>query len=249
MYRMVNIQEKIKENRDVYSIIFRDDIKVKPGQFAMIWIPGVDEFPMSFSYIGNAKGFTFKVIGEGTKALSTLEVGERLFYRGPYGKFYTEKGEKALFIAGGTGVASLAPFIEDSNFKEKIVVIGAKTKDDLFFIDRLKNKSSVFTIFTEDGSLGIKGLATDSLKLYNFDSVYACGPEKMIRVIVDQIGNKEMQASLERYMKCGIGLCDSCAINGFRVCADGPVFNKNDLILMKDLGRNYRTPSGKISSY
>ncbi|MGC8565311.1 MAG: dihydroorotate dehydrogenase electron transfer subunit [Thermoplasmata archaeon] len=244
MYRMVTIDEKIMENKNVYTILFRDDSNIRPGQFAMIWIPGIDEIPMSFSYTGEKKGFTFKIIGDGTRALSMLKEGDRLFYRGPYGKYYFEEGKKAIFIAGGTGISSLAPFIEKSEFEEKFVLIGAKSSEDLYFIERLKSYSLM--IFTEDGSMGKKGMVMDGMDYFDFDTIYACGPERMIRSIVDRKKEKNIQASLERYMKCGIGICDSCSINGFRVCVDGPVFGKSDLLKMKDLGENYRSPSGKL---
>lgn len=245
MYRVARVLKKVRENENVYTLLFSDILNVRPGQFAMIWIPGKDELPMSFSYTGEIKGFTFKVVGEGTRALSMLNEGDRIFYRGPYGKYYTEEGKRAIFVAGGTGIASIAPFIEYSKFEEKITVLGAKTKGELFFIDRLKKHSDSILIFTEDGSMGNKGLATDGLDYYEFDTIYACGPEKMIRAIVDSKKGMNMQASLERYMKCGIGVCDSCSINGFRVCVDGPVFRIDELLKMEDLGKNYRSPSGK----
>ncbi|MGC8663725.1 MAG: dihydroorotate dehydrogenase electron transfer subunit [Thermoplasmata archaeon] len=246
MYRITKVEKKVMENDNVFTIIFNDNVTVRPGQFAMIWIPGVDEFPMSFSYTRDKKGFTFKILGDGTRALSMLKEEDRIFYRGPYGKYYTEEGNKAIFIAGGTGIASIAPFVETSNFNEKIVILGAKTKNDIFFEERLRKYSSSIKIYTEDGSMGEKGLATDALSFYDYDTIYACGPEKMIRAIVDQNTKKNIQASLERYMKCGIGICDSCTINGYRVCVDGPVFNKDELLSMNDLGKNYRLPSGKI---
>lgn len=244
MYRIVKIKNKIEENKNVFTLLFEDDIKINPGQFAMVWIPGIDEFPMSFSYTGELKGFTFKVLGEGTRNLAKLSIGDRLFYRGPYGKYYTIEGEKALFVAGGTGIASLAPFIESSTFKKKYAIIGAKTKEELFFINRIESNVDSLLIYTEDGSLGSKGLVTDGIHKFEYDIIYACGPEKMLRKIID-MNVKNIQASLERYMKCGIGICDSCTINGFRVCVDGPVFRKEELLKMDELGIKTRLPSGK----
>jgi len=246
IYRRVNVKEKIRENDKTFTLLFDYELNVLPGQFAMVWLPNIDEFPMSFSYIGNFKGFTFKVIGEGTEKLSHLEKGDQFFIRGPYGSGYREKGNSALYIAGGTGISSLAPFIESSHFKRKVVVIGARSRNDLYFIERISKNADELIIFTEDGSYGLKGVVTDALS-DNFDSVYACGPEKMIRKIVDfyRFKNIELQASLERIMKCGIGICDSCTINGYRVCVDGPVFEKGDLINMNDLGIVGRLPSGR----
>jgi len=246
MFIPVKVVEKVQENKDVFTVKTDFSIKPLPGQFAMIWLPGIDEFPMSFSYVDDHPGFTFKVLGNGTKKLSEMNEGDRIFIRGPFGNGYREYGENALFIAGGTGIASLAPFIEKSKFKKKTILIGFKNKNDVFFLERLKKYGDV-SIFTEDGSLGKKGLVTDGINIENIDSVYVCGPEKMLRKIIDLLGDKNVsiQASLERYMKCGIGICDSCSINGFRVCVDGPVFSKEDLLKMPDLGIFNRLPSGK----
>ncbi len=246
MFIPAKIVEKVQENRDVFTVKIDAKIKPIPGQFAMVWLPGIDEFPMSFSYVEKYPGFTFKVLGKGTEAFSNLKEGDRINIRGPFGKHYTEIGENALFVAGGTGVASLAPFIEKSNFKKKTILLGFKSKDDAFFLNRLKKEGDLF-VYTEDGSLGSKGIVTDGLNIDGIDSVYACGPEKMLRKIIDILKNEKvnLQASLERYMKCGIGICDSCSINGFRVCVDGPVFSKEDLLKMPDLGIFNRLPSGK----
>lgn len=246
IYERVMVLEKVKENTRVYTLFFKNEMKVKPGQFAMVWIPGVDEFPMSFSYTGEVKGFTFRVVGKGTSAFSSLEKGDVFFIRGPYGNSYTELGESALFLAGGTGISSLAPFIEISGFRKKVLVIGARNAEDLYFLERLKNYVDELLVFTEDGTYGMRGLATDGLS-DKYDTIYTCGPEKMVRKILDFSVEKgvNMQASLERIMKCGIGICDSCTINGYRVCADGPVFSKVDLTKMHDLGNFTRSSSGR----
>ncbi|HEU12496.1 MAG: dihydroorotate dehydrogenase electron transfer subunit [Thermoplasmata archaeon] len=246
IYERVYVKESVRENRDVYTLLFESGIRVIPGQFAMVWIPGADEFPMSFSYTSGLKGFTFKVVGKGTETFSKLREGDSFFIRGPYGKGYMEYGQRATFISGGTGISSLAPFIEISKFSSKRLIMGARSKENLYFIERLRDKVDELIVFTEDGSYGRKGLATDGLR-YDHDVIYACGPERMIRKILDISVEKDIQifASLERMMKCGIGICDSCTINGYRVCVDGPVFSRADLINMPDLGRYTRLPSGR----
>ena len=126
--------------------------------------------------------------------------------------------------------------------KRLAFVIGAKTKNELLFLNQLEplctEQSTIAT--TEDGSYGIKCLATEPLqKLLSkeeFDMVYACGPEPMTRQVF-QLTEKHvvpMEASLERLMRCGIGLCGSCVIGKYRVCKDGPVFNSQQLRTVKD---------------
>jgi len=221
----------------------------KPGQFVMVWVPGVDEVPMSLSHIGEIQGITVKKVGEATQALYNMEKGDKIGIRGPYGHGFIEKGRKALFVAGGIGIASLLPLIKAYS-GEKHVILAARTKDLLLFQDEI-NGIAKLHIATDDGSLGFKGLATELMEnlvdKQNFDIVYTCGPEKMMKGVYEiciEYG-MDMQASLERYMKCGIGICDSCSINGYRVCRDGPVFDIGMLSKMDEFGKWKRNESGK----
>jgi len=122
------------------------------------------------------------------------------------------------------------------------LVIGAKTKSELLFLtqfDALCTKQSTIAA-TEDGSYGLKCLATEPLDKFlnkeKLDMVYACGPEPMIRQVFDLAEKRgiAMEASLERLMRCGIGLCGSCVIGKYRVCRDGPVFTAAQLREVKD---------------
>jgi dihydroorotate dehydrogenase electron transfer subunit len=105
-------------------------------------------------------------------------------------------------------------------------------------------------ITTDDGSLGIRGFTTDALKGLlkeeSFDCVYTCGPEMMMKKVFGlckEFG-VECQASLERYMKCGIGVCGQCCIDGLRVCKDGPVFSSEQLRKLDEFGVFERNKSG-----
>ena len=221
----------------------------EPGQFAMIWIPSIDEIPMSLSHIGEMQAITVKKVGEATHALYEMGKGDRIGIRGPYGKGFTEKGGKALFVAGGIGIAPLLPLIK--KYKgEKHVILAARTKSMLLFENELA-KIARLHIATDDGSHSFKGFATDLMKKLiderEFDIVYTCGPEIMMKKVFDicKENGIDMQASLERYMKCGIGICDSCTINGYRVCKDGPVFDFATLSKMPDFGKWKRNEAGK----
>lgn len=224
-----------------------------PGQFVMVWVPGVDEFPMSVSYSGERFGFTYQIVGEGTKALATMKTGDKVGIRGPYGRGFSIRGKRMLVVGGGAGMAPLGLLIEEAAGHGASVsaVIGARTSKELLFEKRSAAAKARILVSTDDGSKGFKGLATelatDLITKEAFDSMCACGPERMIVGLLG-ISRKEsipMQASLERLMKCGIGICDSCAIDGRHVCRDGPVFFDDDLTSFNELGKTKLDPSGR----
>jgi dihydroorotate dehydrogenase electron transfer subunit len=219
----------------------------------MIWIPDVDEIPMSVSYISkNIKGITFKKVGDATEALSDLKKGYKIGIRGPYGNGFKINGKNILFVAGGTGIAAIAPAAKIA-FQKNIsstVVLGSRCKDELFFEKRFQKYSNDCIFCTDDGSCGEKGFTTDILekiiKKQNFSSIITCGPEIMMKKIIDSYKKIPIQASLERYMKCGFGLCGQCTIGeGLRVCKEGPVFEGKKLRKIKEFGLYKKDSSGK----
>ncbi len=250
--KITKILEVKNEVKDIKTITFNHPEGVDPGQFFMIWIPGVDEIPMSVSYIDkDVKGITFRKVGDATSALYKLKKEDRIGIRGPYGNGFELQGNHILFVGGGTGVATLAPAVEYvvKNKSSATVIIGAKTKNELFFEDRLEKCGVTILISTDDGSKGFKGSATDLaqdiLKKENFDSVLTCGPEVMMKILLDST-TIPFQASLERYMKCAIGLCGQCCIGeGLRVCIDGPIFDGKTLKNIQDFGVYRRDSAGR----
>jgi dihydroorotate dehydrogenase electron transfer subunit len=251
---IVKIKTVKIENTSVKTIIFPYSKKTKPGQFFMIWIPGVDEIPMSVSMIQDeVKSITFKKIGDATTALFNLKENELIGIRGPYGNGFSFNRSDHLFIGGGTGIAMIASAVEAClNKSDSVnVIIGAKSKKELFFVKRLMNTKANVFIATDDGSEGFKGYASDlALKIIeeqSIKSVYTCGPELMMKSILNICNKKNisLQASLERYMKCAVGICGQCCIsNGIRVCVEGPIFSHKELNKINDFGRFMRKPSG-----
>ena len=250
--KIVKILDVKKEAEKINTILFNYPEKASPGQFFMIWIPDVDEIPMSISYIHNEiKGITFKNVGNATSALEKLKKGDQIGIRGPYGNKFNLEFEKILFVAGGTGIATITPAVEifrKSN-KKSFVIIGAKTKNEIFFKDRLEKSGAKIFISTDDGSYGFKGYATDLYQDINkkekFDSVITCGPEIMMKTLHEQRDNLHFQASLERYIKCAIGICGQCCIgDGIRVCKEGPIFDGKTLKTIKDFGSFRRDSAG-----
>jgi len=258
--RTVEITRIQRESPDIVTLYFQDEecSKASPGQYAMIWIPGGEEIPMSLSTInpGGDSSLTVREVGDATKVLCNMKAGNRIGVRGPFGKGYTLLGNEPLLVAGGSGVASLAPLVEA--FIEKGVkptfILGARTESDLPFRGRLeKLLGDDLVLATDDGSCGFDGFSSQCAdKLMDersFDAVYTCGPELMMVAVFDEAESRgvPVQASLERYIKCAHGLCGSCAIGPYRVCMDGPVFDSEKLReVREDFGSRKMDPTGKI---
>jgi len=250
--KITKITKTTEETFNVKTLMFEYLGDITPGQFFMIWIPGIDEIPMSVSYLEkDIKGITFKKVGDATKALFELKKGDKIGVRGPYGNGFKIEGKKILLVAGGTGIAMIAPVAEEI-FNKKIstsIILGAKNKDELFFENRLKKSDLEIYVTTDDGSKGFKGLATDLakdlIKKNRFDSVLTCGPELMMKKLYEICLDISFQASLERYMKCGIGICGQCCVGkGLRVCKEGPVFDEKMLKNIEDFGIFKRNAAG-----
>jgi dihydroorotate dehydrogenase electron transfer subunit len=226
----------------------------------MLWIPGVDEVPLSImdATEDGRVAVSVKAVGEATRALHQKRAGETVGMRGPFGNSLTMQGRKPLMVGGGTGVAPL--MFLTRKFVSKAVsitfVLGAKTKDELLFrseLEKLGKKRVCLVTSTEDGSCGLTGLCTEPVEQMlaeeEFDIIYASGPEQMILKVFElaESHRVNMQASLERLMRCAIGLCGSCVIGKYRVCADGPVFTSRQLREVKgEFGLSKRDRSGRI---
>ena len=254
---ITEIIENKKEAEDIRTISFYFSEKIIPGQFLMIWIPNVDEIPMSVSYNNREiKGITFRKVGEATSALYDLKKGEKIGIRGPYGNGFSLKGKHILFVGGGTGIATLAPAVEEAIKKDikSTVIIGVKNKSELFFEKRFNECGANVVVSTNDGSAGKKGLASEIAKKIlqkeKIDSVITCGPELMMKTLLNYSNGISLQASLERYIKCAIGICGQCCIGeGLRVCVEGPVFDGNSLKNIEDFGVYKRDAAGIKITY
>ncbi|UCE16490.1 MAG: dihydroorotate dehydrogenase electron transfer subunit, partial [Candidatus Bathyarchaeota archaeon] len=230
-----------EENSTIKTFTFRDKhcAEAKPGQFVMVWVPGVDEVPMSLSSISvdGVSSITVADVGEATKMLHQKKVGEVVGVRGPYGNGFALTGGNVMIVGGGTGLTPLVPLAENLvKLSSKIVfMVGAKTRDDIFFLDRIGTVVPEVVVTTEDGSYGLKGIVTELaeqiLEKQKFDMIYACGPEQMMfkMFLLAKRLNTPFQASLERYIRCGIGICGSCCMGEYRICRDGPVFSGEQL--------------------
>ena len=253
------IEKVVDETPTVRTIYFHDPVlaNVLPGQFAMVWIPGVNELPMSVMISENDEksGFTVRKRGESSTALYNLQVGQQIGVRGPYGNSFDIKDGEILLIGGGTGLVPLMRLIKFSKDTNKITLLmGSQTKEEVFFEDMAKNSWLYNDLncisVTEDGSYGEKGYVTDVLEKLleenTYDAIYTCGPELMMYKVVKLANEKGIfvQASLERMMKCGVGICGSCCVSQDLVCRDGTVFDGQYLAKNSEFGHLQRTKSG-----
>ena len=253
--RICKITEIKDETLLIKTFYFYDPMTVMGGQFVMVWVPGVDEVPMSVSYTGARKGITVAKVGPTTTKMHELSKGAQLGIRGPYGNgFDISKASKILAVAGGCGSAPIGPVLDQAivEKKEITLALGARTSQELLFKTRAKKLGIDLDISTDDGSEGYHGFVTDRvselIKEQTFDLIISCGPEVMLKKVVDLANDNSIpiQASLERYMKCGIGICDACAINGYQVCRDGPVFTGETLVNLSDFGSTQRDACGRM---
>lgn len=242
----VKIEEIKQETPSIKTFFFDHEFSFGPGQFVMVWVPGVDEIPMALS---SADSITVQKVGDATTAMFDLSPGASLGIRGPFGNGFT-KGEKMLAIAGGVGAAPLLPLAKSDCVMT--MLLGARTETELLFVDQLDESTDVL-IATDDGSLGQHGFVTDlmaDLNLAAYDRIAVCGPEPMMRAVLAKVDGSgyasKTEFSLHRYMKCGVGVCGSCCIDpdGLRVCRDGPVFSGEQL-KKTEFGHYSRDASGR----
>lgn len=258
------IEKVIDETPTVRTLVFSNKIlsSALPGQFAMVWIPGINELPMSImtsNEVGKA-AFTVRRHGPASTGLYNLKEGQQIGIRGPYGNSFDLKKGNLLLVGGGTGLVPLIRLISSVKPDDNItLLIGAKTKEEVFFEELakelLKNNPHQVIVTTDDGSYGEEGFVTDTVeKLVNhtrFDGVYTCGPEKMMYKTVQIAHSKGLfvQASLERMMKCGVGICGSCCFGEDLVCRDGTIFDGVHLLSNPEFGYFYRNKAGILEKY
>jgi dihydroorotate dehydrogenase electron transfer subunit len=253
----------IQESSNIRSLIFKDELSLlaEPGQFVMVWLPGIGEFPMSVSKpYGKNSSLVVKAMGEGSRALYNSKIGESLGIRGPYGTGFRipEREESALLVGGGTGIApilKLADLVSKEKSLEAHVVIGARSSDELPFLPLLEKMLGAKRVHasTDDGSYGFKGFAHEQvqalIETQKFDSIFCCGPEKMMLRVFEISREKKIppQFSLERIMKCGIAICGSCCIQDIVLCRDGPVLAGELLgTLLNEFGHLERDKTGSL---
>ncbi len=263
----MTIEDVIDETPTVRTLVFSDDYMqdALPGQFAMVWVPRAYELPMSVMIARDGRpAFTVRRHGPASTALYNVKKGEQIAVRGPYGRSFDVRNGHLLLVGGGTGLVPLMRLLSYSDPKNQItLMMGSQTKSEIFFDDIASDmlskhpENSRIVISTDDGSYGIRGRVTDVVddaflkSSEHFDAVYTCGPEIMMYKIMYTAHQNGVfaQASLERMMKCGVGLCGSCVAGSDIVCRDGTVFDASYLLTNPEFGNTYRDKSGVVKNW
>jgi dihydroorotate dehydrogenase electron transfer subunit len=235
--------------------------KAKPGNFVHLKVnSGSDGSPLlrrpfsihSVDRAGKRFEILLKVVGKGSAILSAKSPGEKVDLLGPIGNSFSHpsKGKEPVLVAGGMGIAPLwflytrlARRLSSENIT---VYLGAKSKRELLYAEKLKDTGAKLILSTDDGSAGKKGLVTEvflkEMKRRGRDAkrlaVYSCGPHRMLRRMSQIAKSLDLwcQVSLETHMACGVGACWGCVVKGNnetykRVCVDGPVFDAREVVL------------------
>lgn len=237
-YKSVEILENKEVSDGIYLMKLNASLKGAPGQFYMLNVGNLDPLlprPISIYDVGeNIISFLYQVVGKGTEIMAEKKPGDKIEILGPLGNGFTVEGEKVAVVGGGIGIAPLLYLCKKLKSENKYVEVflGYRTKP--YLTEEFKKIADKVSIATEDGSVGHKGYVTEIIGK-DFDTLYSCGPNLMMKSFKSlNICDREYY-SLEARMACGIGACLGCSIktvNGMkRVCHEGPIFSKNEVIL------------------
>ncbi len=252
-----------RETANVQTFTFDVSLGAEPGQFVMLWVPGVDEIPMSVANDdGKQLSITFFAVGEATNILAEKKVGDLVGLRGPFGTRFTwKKGQHLALVAGGYGVAPLLFTARKASAEGCRVeaIVGARSAEHLLCLDAFTALERVtLHVATDDGSKGHKGYGTDILTQVlqsgdAIDQVLACGPELMLKRVMEVADTADVssQLSMERYMKCGYGLCGNCTVDpiGIRMCVEGPVISGDTAKKIGEFGKYHRDEMGRKKTF
>ncbi|MBI2029938.1 dihydroorotate dehydrogenase electron transfer subunit [Candidatus Gottesmanbacteria bacterium] len=254
---LIPIKKVITESPRVKSYLFDANLNASPGQFIMLWIPGVGERPVAIYEEEGSFRISVANIGKVSGELHKFKAGDRVGIRGPYGTSFTlprAKGDLVM-VAGGYGIVPLAYLAIEAQKRgyNPTILNGARTAKEALYQDFLKKKKIKMLISTDDGSQGKKGYVHQLLLEYLSKNrkpkmLYTCGPEIMEYNVAKVCWAKKipLQVSVERYMKCGIGVCGSCSVDptGWRMCMEGPIVSGEDLKKITEFGKYHRSASG-----
>ena len=243
---MKDILFEISENKALTSSVYKmtllgdtDDITAS-GQFVNLKIEG-QYLRRPISVCDYEKGkltLIYKVVGVGTEKMSKMVEGDKLYILTGLGNGYdlSLAGDSPVLVGGGVGIPPLYNLCKKLivEGKKVSVILGVNTESELFYENEFKALGADVYVTTVDGSYGTKGFVTDALKnIDNISYTYSCGPFPMLRALA-KATECSGQYSLEERMGCGFGACMGCScktmLGNKRVCKDGPVFVKEEII-------------------
>lgn len=250
---------RIKDiSADTKLFTIKPGLKFDPGQFVLVGNLGFGEAPISITSTPGKNYFdlAIRIVGKVTKKLHELRTNDIIYIRGPYGNGFPIdkfKGKNILIITGGCGLAGLRSIIyyikeNSSNFGNIQIFYGTKTTEDILFKDEIKlwRKFAEVLITIEKPTKswrGNTGLITNLITTTTINTVNSlallCGPPIMFAKVSEKLlklgfAKDNIYASLERNMRCGVGVCQHCTCGEKYVCKDGPVFNLDEIEKMGD---------------
>ncbi len=252
-FRIVRFQQETAEtfSIELKPVSGQKEFFFEPGQFNMLYVFGTGEIPISVSGDPTKPEVlihTIRAVGNVTRSMNNLKVGDSIGVRGPFGASWPIKaaeGNDVIIVTGGIGLAPLRPVIyhmlaHREKFGKIVLLCGTRTPKDIIFHKELEKwyaGAELEVHITVDTALpswrGNVGVVTTLIGKAHFDhsrcTAMVCGPEIMMHFTVQElqkrgVDNKNIHVSMERNMQCGIGLCGHCQIGPRIVCKDGPVF-------------------------
>ena len=235
------ITENVKIAPDVFRMRLEGEVSAitKPGQFINIKLDGFYlRRPISvYDLDKNGVTVIYKVVGQGTEYMTTLEKGAQLDILTGLGNGYdlSRAGEKPLLLGGGLGVPPMYLLAKKLIAQGKTItaILGFNKKEEIFCKKEFEQLGAEVIITTADGSYGIKGFVTDAMKELSYTHVFCCGPQPMLRAVYENCSTSG-QFSFEERMGCGFGACMGCSCKTItgnkRICKDGPVLFKEEIL-------------------
>lgn len=237
-YRKARVISNEEVSKDIYKLVVEDKNEIKAGQFYMLKVNGGTFLPRPISICskdGDTLTFLYAVVGNGTKEFTKLRESDEISLTGPLGNgFDIEKDYgKVALVSGGIGTApmfELAKRLRAKNPDGKIDLYSG-FRDDIYLVDDFKEYVNDIKVSTNTGKHGHEGFVTDLLKAEEYDTVLCCGPEVMMKKVIEMCKEKNVAVyvSMEKHMACGVGACLVCTCKtkdgNKRTCKDGPVFD------------------------
>lgn len=235
----------VTENRKIASAVYEMTLSgdtsavTAPGQFVNIRLDGFFlRRPISVCDCESGTlRLIYKVVGNGTQAMSKLTNGAELDVLTGLGNGYNtgKSGDRPLLLGGGVGVPPMYMLAKKliSEEKDVTVILGFNTENEVFYENEFQALGAKVLVTTADGSKGIKGFVTDAMDKVDYTYFYTCGPEPMLKAVYNK-STTSGQFSFEERMGCGFGACMGCSCKtkygSKRICKDGPVLEKEEII-------------------
>ena len=234
------IQDNKKIAKNTYEMVLLGDCTdIKCGQFVNIKLDGFYlRRPISVCNVdGDKLTLIYKAVGQGTEAMAEMAKGTELLVLTGLGNGYdtSKSGEKPLLVGGGAGVPPMYQLCRDlvAQGKKPRVILGFNSADEVFYENEFKALGATVIIATADGTQGVKGFVTDAFDMVDYTYFYTCGPEPMLKAVYNR-SETSGQFSFEERMGCGFGACMGCSCKtkygNKRICKDGPVLEKEEII-------------------